>query len=984
MADNNNTATTKIISIESTVDGDIQTVEQCNNNDNSPEKNDSVRAFTHHLRDSWDEALNDGAAPTATPRTNLHKQNLSVQFLDINISGDDINEALGGGGDKPPSQNVEGEMQKRETIERTYHSKTPAADDSSSLKENKVGGTGETKATASNNDDDDDDDDKTNFTNFLRNSWNECEDDKKSASTSSSPRISHKPAPSVQFLDTTMLEYADHLPVIQSVETGVETEHYNVNASTTSATAEAFEPPVSKNKSPRKDQSSQISPREIVPKNNQKQQSSRRLGSDSPLSPRAPMEDEQPPRAALAESIDSIDPIPLMPTEPIPGAANRKHRRVLSGRNNHAVRHRRVNTRGDKTSPSRDSDFDFEGLVDSDIRVELVEQDHHHQQQRKKKTFNIAAPSYYGLPTQQQQQPPHPPYYSGTPPPSYYGGSHQQPAPYYNYSPSTQSDTGVNYNISRTSPVVSDYPQQQLLQPPLSSHSVPAAVGGTSSQKATIPRTNSYPLPNDLEQPILDEEYPLPQAEAELRIHTDEKLFGDMKEMSFNPLPFVNDNNDDKHHRKQSSLGSFLAHAALFDDDLFDEDEGYASAPEEGDSKKMLSHNKTLSSASFMRSLSSDDFLRQLNEEEAKESASAAAASARMPQQQQQQQQQAPPPPPPPPNHPSHLPTPPNGYPMHSTSPVVSYPHAPPPPHLAAPGYHHPPTPPGSLPMYPTGSYPTPPGSERGYHSQSSTGSGSYPSTPTGYYQYGTPPQSMMMWPAQQPPPPYASGSPNLPMHYSPDPQQMQYHHQSPNQQQPVGYIMKQAPPLQQQPMFCSPAPSTTASAGDKGTGSRRKCSVPECQNRVVQGGVCITHGAKRKTCNHPGCTKNVKVAGKCSTHGPARKRCEFEGCVKVAVQGGRCIAHGAKKKNCSYEECTKQAILGGMCKKHYDVVNGVVKNRNRGGQQKKPAPKKQQANHQRGLSLFQDNELMDTIINNGAPPTPPVENDGLHGLSAI
>lgn len=75
---------------------------------------------------------------------------------------------------------------------------------------------------------------------------------------------------------------------------------------------------------------------------------------------------------------------------------------------------------------------------------------------------------------------------------------------------------------------------------------------------------------------------------------------------------------------------------------------------------------------------------------------------------------------------------------------------------------------------------------------------------------------------------------------------------------------------------------------------------------------------------------------------------------------------------------------MGGMCKKHYDVVNGVVKNRNRGGQQKKPAPKKQQANHQRGLSLFQDNELMDTIINNGAPPTPPVENDGLHGLSAI
>ena len=119
---------------------------------------------------------------------------------------------------------------------------------------------------------------------------------------------------------------------------------------------------------------------------------------------------------------------------------------------------------------------------------------------------------------------------------------------------------------------------------------------------------------------------------------------------------------------------------------------------------------------------------------------------------------------------------------------------------------------------------------------------------------------------------------------------------------------------------------------------SRRKCSVPECPNRDVQGGLCISHGAKRKTCNHPGCTKSVKKAGMCSTHGPARKRCEFEGCVKVAVQGGRCIAHGAKKKVCSIEECTKQAIVGGMCKKHNDEANGIVRVRGR--------PKKAAANN--------------------------------------
>jgi len=74
------------------------------------------------------------------------------------------------------------------------------------------------------------------------------------------------------------------------------------------------------------------------------------------------------------------------------------------------------------------------------------------------------------------------------------------------------------------------------------------------------------------------------------------------------------------------------------------------------------------------------------------------------------------------------------------------------------------------------------------------------------------------------------------------------------------------------------------------------KCSAPNCENNVVQGGVCILHGAKRKLCSHPGCNKAVKSAGACSAHGPARKKCDKEGCTRVAVQGGKCIAHGAKK----------------------------------------------------------------------------------------
>lgn len=161
------------------------------------------------------------------------------------------------------------------------------------------------------------------------------------------------------------------------------------------------------------------------------------------------------------------------------------------------------------------------------------------------------------------------------------------------------------------------------------------------------------------------------------------------------------------------------------------------------------------------------------------------------------------------------------------------------------------------------------------------------------------------------------------------------------------------------------------------------------------------------------GCTKNVKKLGLCSTHGPARKRCEFEGCTKVAVKSGRCIAHGAKKKGCSHNECEKQAIFCGMCKRHYDETNRNVKGRapvtttaseddhiiddedsDDVSSDEKVDPNdvsihqapqtgggERGHHHQRGLSLFHDGELMNTIINNGVPP---VENDGLHGLSIL
>uniref|UniRef100_A0A6V2CYR2 WRKY19-like zinc finger domain-containing protein n=1 Tax=Ditylum brightwellii TaxID=49249 RepID=A0A6V2CYR2_9STRA len=152
----------------------------------------------------------------------------------------------------------------------------------------------------------------------------------------------------------------------------------------------------------------------------------------------------------------------------------------------------------------------------------------------------------------------------------------------------------------------------------------------------------------------------------------------------------------------------------------------------------------------------------------------------------------------------------------------------------------------------------------------------------------------------------------------------------------------------------------------------RRKCTVAGCPNRVVQGGLCISHGAKRKTCSHPGCTKNVKKAGLCSAHGPARKKCDMEGCNKVAVQGGRCISHGAKKKLCYMEGCKKQAILLGMCKKHHDEKQGIAKGDKKKSEiNSKLKVESNKTQHRRGLSIFQDMSAVDTIIGNGSMPPP-------------
>ncbi|KAL3788100.1 hypothetical protein HJC23_008162 [Cyclotella cryptica] len=102
---------------------------------------------------------------------------------------------------------------------------------------------------------------------------------------------------------------------------------------------------------------------------------------------------------------------------------------------------------------------------------------------------------------------------------------------------------------------------------------------------------------------------------------------------------------------------------------------------------------------------------------------------------------------------------------------------------------------------------------------------------------------------------------------------------------------------------------------------NKRTCSVVGCKNGIVQGGVCISHGAKRRKCRFPGCEKNSKSAGLCSRHGPPRKKCDAGGCTNVAVQGGKCKSHGVPLAKCKVPGCTNTASSGERCRRHRDFV---------------------------------------------------------------
>eukprot|EP00984_Skeletonema_dohrnii_P021514 scaffold10771_cov121-Skeletonema_dohrnii-CCMP3373.AAC.5 len=95
------------------------------------------------------------------------------------------------------------------------------------------------------------------------------------------------------------------------------------------------------------------------------------------------------------------------------------------------------------------------------------------------------------------------------------------------------------------------------------------------------------------------------------------------------------------------------------------------------------------------------------------------------------------------------------------------------------------------------------------------------------------------------------------------------------------------------------------------------ECSVDECTNHVINGGVCRRHGAKRKLCSVDECTNHVISRGVCQRHGAKVKLCSSEGCTNQAQNGGVCKRHGAKVKLCSSNGCTNKAKQGGVCYRH-------------------------------------------------------------------
>jgi len=81
---------------------------------------------------------------------------------------------------------------------------------------------------------------------------------------------------------------------------------------------------------------------------------------------------------------------------------------------------------------------------------------------------------------------------------------------------------------------------------------------------------------------------------------------------------------------------------------------------------------------------------------------------------------------------------------------------------------------------------------------------------------------------------------------------------------------------------------------------------------------VCVKHGTKKKQCSREGCTNQAQIGEVCIRHGainvdmnaPLRS-------AQILLQGGVCMKHGARVKQCSSDGCTNHARCGEVCIRH-------------------------------------------------------------------
>jgi len=95
------------------------------------------------------------------------------------------------------------------------------------------------------------------------------------------------------------------------------------------------------------------------------------------------------------------------------------------------------------------------------------------------------------------------------------------------------------------------------------------------------------------------------------------------------------------------------------------------------------------------------------------------------------------------------------------------------------------------------------------------------------------------------------------------------------------------------------------------------RCKTNNCENGVIQGGLCIKHGAITPRCSVINCENGVQNKGLCFNHGAKVKKCKIKDCENQRQSEGLCFKHGAKAIKCSTNDCGKNAYKGGKCVEH-------------------------------------------------------------------